>query len=137
MISDRFDAAQFLTVVTNCDLLRLQSLTEEELRAVDLTCRRAWNDGKSVPATAPRYLNFLRRLSAWLDAGGESRVRLSPELRGPWRVLIERLVEKGQLTPRALRSLGRRAAASYGKAERPFPSPAQPGSAPVYAPGRA
>ncbi|MEO6435153.1 MAG: hypothetical protein ABIP55_05270, partial [Tepidisphaeraceae bacterium] len=74
MISEQFNAGDFLRAVGRCDLLRLQSTTDEELRVVDLICRRAWNDGRSVPATAPRYLNFLRRLSAWLDAGGESRV---------------------------------------------------------------
>ena len=129
MISDRFDPADFLRAAMSCDLLRLQSMTEEELRVVDLTCRRAWNDGRSVPATAPRYLNFLRRLSAWLDAGGEARVRLAPELREAWRTLIVRLVEKGQLRPSALRCLGRKHSASqpashYGpKSDRGFVAP--------------
>jgi hypothetical protein len=112
MISERFSPAEFLKAVESCDVLRLQATTEEELRAVDVTCRRAWNDGRSVPPTAPRYLNFLRRLSGWLDAGGESRVRLSPELREAWRIMIGRLVDKGQLAPRALRSLGRNRTAS-------------------------
>ncbi len=75
MISERFSPAEFLTAVADCDLLRLQSVTEEELRLVDVACRRAWNDGRSVSPDAPRYLNFLRRLCAWLNAGGESRVR--------------------------------------------------------------
>ena len=44
MISDRYDPADFLKAVMNCDLLRLQTVVEEELRVVDLTCRRAWND---------------------------------------------------------------------------------------------
>jgi len=120
MISDRYDPADFLKAVMKCDLLRLQTVVEEELRVVDLTCRRAWNDGQSVPATAPRYLNLLRRLSAWLDAGGESRVRLSPDLRDPWRVMIHRLVEKGQLKPTALRSLGRKRTGSHQGPQRPF-----------------
>ena len=120
MISDRYDAADFLRAVTNCDLLRLQRVVDEELREVDLLCRRAWNEGRSVPPTAPRYLNFLRRLSAWLDAGGEARVRLSPDLRDTWRALVTRLVEKGQLTPAAMRSLGRKRFASHhGPPERP------------------
>ena len=113
MISDRYDAADFLRAVGSFDLLRLQTVVDEELREVDLMCRRAWNEGRSVPATAPRYLNFLRRMSAWLDAGGEARVRLSPDLREPWRSLVTRLVDKGQLTQRALRSLGRRRTASH------------------------
>lgn len=138
MISDRFEPADFLRAVAHCDLLRLQTITEEELRVVDLTCRRAWNDGRSVPATAPRYLNFLRRLSAWLDAGGEARVRLSPELRDVWRQMIHRLVEKGQLTPAALRCLGRKRSASHrGPSDRPFaPSPDET-AAPVAVHGRA
>jgi hypothetical protein len=132
MISDRYDAADFLKAVLNCDLLRLQALVDEELRVVDLTCRRAWNDGRSVPATAPRYLNFLRRLTAWLDAGGEARVRLSPELRDTWRTLVVRLVEKGQLKPQALRSLGRKRSGSHqGPPERVFVSP--PDSMPAHA----
>ena len=137
MISDRYDPADFLRAVAQCDLLRLQAVTEEELRVVDLTCRRAWNDGKSVPATAPRYLNFLRRLSAWLDAGGEVRVRLSPELRDAWRALVHRLVDKGQLTPAALRCLGRRRTASHrGPADRPFAPLAESSAAHAAMPGR-
>jgi hypothetical protein len=136
MISDRYEPADFLKAVTNCDLLRLQAVVEEELRVIDLMCRRAWNDGRSVPATAPRYLNFLRRLSGWLDAGGDARVRLTPELRDPWRVMIHRLVDKGQLKPTALRSLGRKRTASHNGPERPFaPEPASP-STHALTPGR-
>ena len=117
MISERYDAEEFLRCLRGCDLPRLQSAAEDELRQVDLTCRRAWNEGLSVPPTAPRYLNFLRRLVAWLDSGGETRVRLAPELREPWRGIIVRLVETRQLGPRALRSLGRaRAGAAAGHA---------------------
>ena len=132
MISDRFDAADFLRAVANCDLLRLEAMTEEEFRVVDLTCRRAWNDGRSVPPTAPRYLNFLRRLCGWLDARGEARVRLSPELRDAWRTLICRLVEKGQLTPRALHTLGRKRTSSHRgpPPERKFAS--RPSEPPVH-----
>ena len=120
MISERYNAEDFLRAMRSCDLPRLQSAAEEELRQVDLMCRRAWNDGQSVPPTAPRYLNFLRRLVAWLDSGGEIRVRLASELRDPWRVLIVRLVETGQLGPRALRSLGRgRAATTAAPASTP------------------
>jgi hypothetical protein len=136
MISDRYDPADFLKAVMNCDLLRLQTVVEEELRVVDLTCRRAWNDGQSVPATAPRYLNFLRRLSAWLDAGGESRVRLSPDLRDPWRVMIHRLVEKGQLKPTALRSLGRKRTGSHQGPQRPFVPEAPAASVHALSPAR-
>jgi hypothetical protein len=137
MISDRYDAADFLKAVAHCDLLRLQGVVEEELRVVDLTCRRAWNDGRSVPSTAPRYLNFLRRLSAWFDAGGEARMRLSPELRENWRVLVVRLVESGQLPPVALRSLGRRrSAASHRGPDRPFASNPPPASAHALATSR-
>jgi hypothetical protein len=107
MISERFSPADFLKAVQHFDLLRLQAMTEEELRAIDLTCRRAWNAGRSVPPTAPRYLNFLRRMCSWLEARGEARVRLSPELREPWRAMVQVLVDKGQLTQRALRCLGR------------------------------
>ena len=137
MISDRYDPADFLRAVTHCDLLRLQTVTEEELRVVDLLCRRAWNDGKSVPATAPRYLNFLRRLSAWLDAGGEVRVRMAPELRDTWRGIVHRLVEKGQLTPAALRCLGRRRTTSHhGPPDRPFAPVAESSTVHAVAPGR-
>ena len=137
MISERFDPAEFLRAVANCDLLRLQTMTEEELRLVDLMCRRAWNDGKSVPATAPRYLNFLRRLCAWLDAGGEVRVRLAPELRDTWRALVHRLVDKGQLTPAALRCLGRRRTVSHrGPPDRPFAPVAESSSLHAAVPGR-
>jgi hypothetical protein len=115
MISERYSADEFLRVLRGCDLPRLQTAAEDELRQVDLTCRRAWNEGLSVPPTAPRYLNFLRRLVAWLDSGGETRVRLAPELREPWRAIIVRLVETGQLGPRALRSLGRARAAAAGR----------------------
>ena len=106
MVSPGFSPTEFLAAVGECDLLRLQSLAEEELRQADTTCRRAWNEGRSVPPTAPRYLNFLKRLIAWLDTGGQSRARLAPEVREPWRALGERLVAKGQLDPVALRSLG-------------------------------
>ena len=106
MVSPGFNATEFLTAVGECDLLRLQSLAEEELREADTVCRRAWNEGRSVPPTAPRYLNFLKRLIAWLDTGGQSRARLAPEVREPWVALGERLVAKGQLNPDALRSLG-------------------------------
>ncbi len=133
MISDRFDPADFLRAVANCDLLRLQAVTEEELRVVDLTCRRAWNDGRSVPPTAPRNHNLQPRLSAWLVSGGEARVRLSPDLREHWRALVCRLVEKGQLTPAALRTLGRKRTAShFGPPDRPFP--AGPDAAPFPSP---
>ena len=136
MISDRYDPSEFLKAVAHCDLLRLQAVVEEELRVVDLTCRRAWNDGRSVPATAPRYLNFLRRLSGWLDAGGEARVRLSPELRDTWKTLVHRLVDSGQLKPAALRSLGRkRSTTSHRGPDRPFATePAAP-SVHALAPG--
>ena len=107
MISERYDAEEFLRTLRGCDLPRLQTAAEDELRLVDLTCRRAWNEGNSVPPTAPRYLNFLRRLVAWLDSAGETRVRLAPELRDAWRDIIVRLVETEQLRPKALRSLGR------------------------------
>ena len=122
MISERYDAEEFLRCLRGCELPRLQSAAEEELRLVDLTCRRAWNEGNSVPPTAPRYLNFLRRLVAWLDSGGETRVRLAPELREPWREIIVRLVETKQLSSKALRSLGRSrpAAALPGSKYQPF-----------------
>ena len=136
MISDRYDPADFLKAVMNCDLLRLQSVVEEELRVVDVTCRRAWNDGRSVPATAPRYLNFLRRLCAWLDAGGEARVRLSPELRDVWKALVYRLVETGQLKPAALRTLGRKRTNSHQGPDRPFVVQSPPTSIHALAPGR-
>jgi hypothetical protein len=136
MISDRYEPADFLKAVTNCDLLRLQTVVEEELRVVDLMCRRAWNDGRSVPATAPRYLNFLRRLSSWLNAGGDARVRLTPELRDPWCVMIHRLVDKGQLKPVALRSLGRKRTASHKGPERPFAPESPAPSVHALAPGR-
>ena len=127
MISDRYSPEDFLRAVAECDLLRLQAVTEEELRVVDLTCRRAWNEGLSVPPTAPRYLNFLRRLCAWLEAGGEARVRLTPDLREHWKKLVCRLVEKGQLSPRALRCLGRnRGAAHPGQTHRPFATAPEP-----------
>ena len=125
MISERYDAESFLRCLRGCDLPRFQTAAEEELRQVDLTCRRAWNEGNSVPPTAPRYLNFLRRLVAWLDSSGETRVRLAPELRDPWRDIVVRLVETGQLSPKALRSLGRArpgaaAGAAPGSRYQPF-----------------
>ena len=104
LISERFDAEEFVRAAVGWNRLRLESEIEHELRAAELLAERAWVAREQPPRACRAYAAFLKRTAEWLVSGAAPR-HTRHQTRALMLTLGQALLARGQVEPESLRNL--------------------------------